>query len=147
MQPALMHCRIVKKRGKALAERDVEFKSEREAETLLRDKKQTTIEAPSTLRNDLSPIQYARVMKESQFSDEHESESVPTYFKSDVESGLSNTILEDGDDLDKEAKTTVTSGVFSPDLFRSSCHRILANSFSSPMGPPGKKYSTRSVST
>lgn len=112
MQPALMHCRIVKKRGKALAERDVESKSEREAETLLRDKKQTTIEAPSTLRNDLSPIQYARVMKESQFSDEPESESVPTYFKSDVESGLSNTILEDGDDLHKEAKTTVTSGVF-----------------------------------
>lgn len=76
-----------------IAERDIELKSEREAETLLRNKEQSTIEAPSPLRSYLLPIQYAGVTKESQYLGEPESEYVPTSFKSDVESGLSNTIL------------------------------------------------------
>lgn len=144
MQPALMHYRlrrIAKAQKSALAERDVELKPEKEAETILRDKEQSTTEASSPLRSDLSPIQYAR---ESQYSDEPKSESVPI---SSMESGLSNTILEDGGDFDKEVKTPVTSGVFTPDLFRSSRHRILANSFSNPVKSLGKKYSTPCVST
>ena len=116
MQPALMHYRlrrIARAQRNALAERDVEFKPEKEAETLLRDQEQSTTEASSPLRSDLSPIQCAG---ESQYSDEPKRESVPTSSKSDVESGLSNTILEDGGDFDKEVKSPVTSGVFTPDL-------------------------------
>lgn len=151
MQPLLMYTQLLhlakKPDQNVVVEEDVELKPEREPETLLQDREQSTTEVPSSSSSDLSPIHCAGVTEESQYSGELESESASKSSRSDVESRVSNNILEDGGDSDKEAQTPVTSGAFTPDLFKSSGHRILANSFSSFVKPPGQKYSTRSVST
>lgn len=115
MQPLLLYTQLLhlaKKADQNVVEEDVELKPEREPETLLQDRKQSTTEVPSSSSSDLSLIQCAAVTEELQYSGELESESAPKSSRSDVESRVSNTILEDGGDFDKEAKTPVTSGIF-----------------------------------
>lgn len=130
-----------------VVEVDVELKPKTDPELLLQDRKQSTTEVLSSSGSDLSPIQCARIKKESRYLAELENESAPKSSRSDVESRVSNTILEDGGNFEKNAKTPVISSVFTTNIFNFLGHRILDNSFSSLVKPPGQKYSTQSIST
>ena len=136
-----------KNKQNELVEEDVELKLVTQPETLLRNKEPSATGILSLSSSDLSLVQCAEVKEESQYSDELESEPVPNSSQSDVKSRVSNTILEDGSHSVIEAESPVTSGVCMLDLFNCSAHWILANSASSFSNPPGRKYSTRSVST